>query len=296
MLKPMKSYYIGNTPMVKLPPINGNTLYLKIESANFLGSIKSRTGYALVNGLTVDKDVIIVESTSGNMGLALDYFCKEDGRSFLCLLDETIVKAKYDYLAACGITCEIVPAATDLDGRESRMKRALELSNSGTHLWVNQYDNEDGIAIHKETTAPEIFAQTNGTVTAIIIAVGSGGTISGVGEYFKEIDASVKIIGVEPFGSTIFHDTDAPYITAGAGLRGKPGNIKRHLGVIDDSIAITDNVSIDRCRQLIHEYDLNIGLTTGMAYAAAEEFCKSHFDETVVVIAADGREFYSDYM
>jgi len=296
MLKPMKNYHIGNTPMVKLPPINGNTVYLKIESANFLGSIKSRTGYALVNGLTVDKDIIIVESTSGNLGLALDYFCKEDGRSFLCLLDETVVKAKYDYLMARGITCEVVPTTTDLDGRESRMKRALELTNSGTHLWVNQYDNEDGVAIHNDTTAPEIFEQTNGIVTTIFCAVGSGGTISGIGEYFKAIDTSVKIIGVEPYGSTIFHVTDAPYITAGAGLRGKSGIIKHHLGVIDDSIAITDSVSIDKCRQLVQEYDLDVGLTTGMAYAAAEQFCQSHFDETVVIIAADGKEFYREYM
>ena len=219
MLKSMQTYGIGWTPLLELPSINGNRILLKIESRNFLGSVKARTAYALVKGLKVSKECIIVESTSGNLGLALDYFCKEEGRPFLCLLDETVVEAKLNYLKTRGVQCEIVPTEVGLDGRTSRIKRAEALTSRGTHFWVNQYDNEDGVLVHRETTGPEIFEQTNGTVTCVFSVVGSGGTISGIGEYFKSSGLAVKMVGVEPYGSTIFHSIDAPYITAGAGPR-----------------------------------------------------------------------------
>jgi cysteine synthase A len=296
MLKPMETYGIGQTPLLELPSVNSNHIFLKMESRNFLGSVKARTAYALVKGLKVPKDRVIVESTSGNLGLALDYFCKEEGHPFLCLLDETVVPAKRDYLKKRGVQCEVVRTEVGLDGRTSRMKRAETLTSAGTHFWVNQYDNEDGVLVHQETTGPEILKQTLGTVTYVFSAVGSGGTISGIGEYFKASGLTVKIIGVEPYGSTIFHTADAPYITAGAGLRGKPGNIARHSEVVDDAVSICDEASKIKFRELNTLHNLDVGLTTGMAYAAAEQFCQKMSGETVVVIAADGMEFYHDYL
>jgi cysteine synthase A len=292
----MSEYGIGYTPLCELASINSNRLFLKMESKNFLGSVKARTGYALVSGLIVSRDCIIVESTSGNLGLALDYFCKEAGRPFLCLLDETVVPAKLNYLKSRSINCEVVPTEHGLDGRASRMKRAEALTSAGTHFWVNQYDNEKGVVVHQKTTGPEINEQTCGTVTSIFCAVGSGGTISGIGEYFKSNGNRVKMIGVEPYGSTIFHTDDIPYITAGAGLRGKPGNINRHGNVISFSYAIHDEESINKCRMLNNVYKVDVGLTTGMVYAAAEQFCATTHDETIVLVAADGVGFYHDYL
>jgi cysteine synthase len=292
----MEAYGIGRTPLFELPSINGNRVFLKLETQNFLGSVKARTGYALVNGLKVPKECIIVESTSGNLGLALDYFCKEDERSFLCLLDESVVPARLNHLKFHGVQYEIVPTKHGFDRRASRMERAEELTNTSTHYWVNQYDNEDGVVIHQKTTGPEIYEQTSGTVTSIFCAVGSGGTISGIGKYFKDSGHTVKIIGVEPYGSTIFHTDNALYIAAGAGFCGKPGNIVRHSRVVDDSVAIPDEESIKKSRELNMIRGLSVGLTTGMAYTAAEQFCKKASGETIVVIAADGMEFYNDYL
>jgi cysteine synthase A len=295
MLKPMSSYGIGNTPLCELPSIGSNRVLLKMESANFLGSIKARTAYGLVRGLTVPKDRIIVESTSGNLGLALSFFCNEEDRPFLCLLDETVIEAKHQYLVSKGVNCEVVPTVKGLDGRTSRMKRAWQLTSCGTHCWVNQYDNEDGVVVHKETTAPEIFEQTNGEVTCIVCAVGSAGTVAGIGEYLNQIGSSVTLIGVEPYGSTIFHTVDKPYITAGAGLRGKPGNLLRHSTVVKRAMAIADNASIAKCA-LLKLYGANVGLTTGMAYAAAEQYCTCAQNETIVIIAADGGQLYGSYL
>jgi len=296
MLKQMYDYGIGNTPLYELPSINGNNLFIKMESQNFLGSIKSRTGYALVNGLKVPHDCTIVETSSGNLGLALDFFCKEAGRPFFCLLDETIVPIKLEYLLSRGVDCEIVPTEPGLDARQSRMKRANSLVSAGTHFWVNQCDNEDGVMIHQQTTAHEIFEQTSGTVTSVFCAVGSGGTVSGVGEYFKQKGNKVKVIGVEPYGSTIFNSDEGTYISSGAGLRGKPANIERHADVISNSYTIHDSDSLSKYRLLNKKLKISAGLSAGMVYAAAEQYCATVKNETIVLIAADGAEYYREYL
>jgi len=292
----MSEYGIGHTPLCELPTINGNRLFVKMESKNFLGSVKARTGYALINGLNIPSERVIVESTSGNLGLALDYFCKETGRPFLCLLDGSVIPAKLHNILSRGIECEIVPTESGFDGRTSRVRRAEALTSDGTHFWVNQCDNEDGVRVHRETTAPEIYEQTSGSVTSVFCAVGSGGTICGVGEFFKGIGGGVKVFGVEPYGSTIFHTGDSPYISAGAGFRGKPGNIVRHADVIYDSYAIHDSDSISKCAQLNNNLKVDAGLTTGMLYAAAEQYCRIARDETIVLVEADGAEYYHDYL
>jgi len=292
----MHEYGVGQTPLYELPSINGNKLLIKVESQNFLGSIKSRTGYALVNGLKVPRDCTIIETSSGNLGLALDFFCKEAGRPFFCLLDETIVPAKLNYVLARGVNCEIVPTEPGLDARTSRMRRADALVSAGTHFWVNQCDNEDGVKIHQQTTAQEIFDQTSGAVTCVFCAVGSGGTVSGVGEFFKRKGSKVKVIGVEPYGSTIFHTDEGAYISSGAGLRGKPANVLRHADVMSGTYTIHDRDSLGKYRMLNNELGIDAGLSAGMVYAAAEQYCAAALDETIVLIAADGAGYYQEYL
>jgi len=296
MLKSMSDYGIGHTPLIELPSINGNRVFVKVEAKNFLGSVKSRTGYALVRGLKAPRECVIIESTSGNLGLALDYFCKETGRLFLCLLDETIIPAKLEYIAAQGIQYEIVPVEPGFDGRMSRVRRAESMASSGMYFWLNQCDNEDGVLIHQQTTGPEIYEQTSGAVTSVFCALGSGGTICGIGEYFKSNGGRVKVIGVEPYGSTIFHTRAVPYIVAGAGLCVKPNNIIRHADVISGSYAVHDKSSINKCRILNNEFKIDAGLTAGMVYAAAEQFCMTVRGETIVLVAADGVDSYRAYL
>lgn len=296
MLRPMYDYGIGQTPLLELPPIGSNRVFLKQESRNHLKSVKARTAYAIIKSLEVPKDRIIVESTSGNLGLALDFFCREDGRRFLCLLDETVIEAKRSYLENCGVEYRIVPILDGMDGRSSRIKCAERLMEDEGYHWVNQYDNEAGVAIHRETTAVEIYEQTGGKVSCVICALGSGGTAVGIGEYFKSMGRKVNLIGVEPYGSTIFYAQSAPYIPAGAGLRGKPGNIRRHPDAITQSIAIGDEETLEKFRELNCIFQADAGITTGMNYAAALKYCKTAENETIVILSADGVDMYNDYL
>lgn len=296
MLKQMYDYGIGKTPLFELPKIGSNRIFLKQESRNHLKSVKARTAYGIIKRLEVPKDRIIVESTSGNLGLALDFFCREDGRQFLCLLDETVIEAKRRHLESCGVECRIVPIFDGMDGRSSRIKFAQQLMEDKGYHWVNQYDNEAGVAIHRETTGAEIYEQTGGEVTCVICALGSGGTAVGIGEYFRSKGMKVNLVGVEPCGSTIFHAQDASYIPAGAGLRGKPGNIRKHPKAITQPFAISDAETLDKFRKLNCIYHADAGITTGMNYAAALKYCETAEHETIVILSADGMDMYSDYL
>jgi cysteine synthase len=294
MLKPMDIYKIGQTPICELSYINGNKMLLKLEQFNFLGSVKARTGYAIINALDVHKSIPIIESSSGNLGLSLDFFCNEEGREFICLLDETIPLSKIKLLDRHGVNYVIVPTEKNYDERESRNRYAQKLMDAGTHFWVNQYDNENGVKIHEDTTAPEIIEQTGNEVTCVVIPVGSGGVISGVGKYLKKYNPCIKIIGVEPYGSTIFDDKSDVYLPVGAGYKGKPGNVLRNGHVIDFSYSIKDNVSIEKCKMLKKQYGLDVGITTGMAYAAAEIFCATNRRHIIVILSPDGAESYQE--
>ena len=296
MLKPMHAYGIGKTPLREAEMLNGNRMFFKLEQHNFLGSIKARTAYGIAGELECPRDMPIVESTSGNLGIAMDFFCKEIGRPFLCLLDDTVIASKRSFLEKSNINFTVVPTEPGYDPRCSRIRYAQRLMDTGSHFWVNQYDNEHGVSVHRKTTGPEIWEQTHGEITCCVCAVGSGGTIVGVGQYLKSRRKDIKIVAVEPYGSTIFGTEDKLYLTAGAGYKGKPGNILRHEGYVDFTYVIDDAVSLEKCRELSRKQRLNVGVTTGMAYVAAELFCRDKRGETVVVVSPDGAKHYNEFI
>lgn len=297
MLKEFYEYGIGNTPITELPRVNGNRIILKLEMKNFLKSIKARTAYWIIRNLSPDaEDKIIVESSSGNLGYALGYFCKESDRQFVCLIDHSIAVRKLERLEAAGISYICVEQENGYDLRSSRIRQAKQMMESGQYYWVNQYDNPFGIMAHEMTTGPEIWRQTKGEVTHCICAMGSGGTIIGIGRYLKNMSAKVKIVGVEPFGSTIYGTVDAPYINAGTGLCGKPGNIIHNIHIVDDSYTITDEESIHSARELRVQFGLNVGISSGMAYAGALQIAAKETGATILVVAPDGGEAYEEYL
>ena len=155
MLKRMQEYGIGNTSLKELEAINGNRIFVKLEKENALGSIKARTAYGIMKDLPREaQNKIVFESTSGNFGRALGFFCREAGYQFLCLIDSSIASAKLEKLKAYGIKYEMVAKRDGMDLRSSRICRAQELMDSGKYYWVNQYDNQAGINIHYRTTGP----------------------------------------------------------------------------------------------------------------------------------------------
>lgn len=293
----MSDYGIGNTPIKELDPINGNRIFIKLEQENYLGSIKSRTGYWIIKNLPKESEnKTIIESTSGNLGLVLGYFCKEIGRDFLCLIDQTIAPSKLKKLKDAEIKYEMVKKSSGLDYRSSRIKRAEELMATGEYYWVNQYDNPFGIMAHQMTTAPEIWEQTNGKVTHVICPMGSCGTICGISLFMKERSENIKICGVEPYGSTIFGEIDDTYFNVGAGLRGKPGNLLSSHAIVDVADTVDDATSICYAQELYHKYQLAVGVTSGMAYAEALQIAATERNAVIVFIAPDGRESYSEYL
>lgn len=297
MLKDMQEYGIGNTPLRELEPINGNRIFVKLERENALGSIKARTGYGIMEELPEEaQNKIIIESTSGNLGLALGFFCKETGHEFMCLIDSSIASAKLEKLRAHGIKYEFVAKRDGMDLRSSRICRAQELMDSGKYYWVNQYDNKAGINVHYLTTGPEIWGQLDGTLTDIVCPMGSCGTICGISKFMKEKDSEIQVCGVEPYGSTIFGEIDASYINVGAGLVGKPGNLIHSQAEVDVHMTMTDEKSIEYAERLYSEYGLAVGVTSGMCYAAIDRYAQNITGHTIVFIAPDGRESYGEYL
>lgn len=297
MLRDFQEYGIGNTPIAELPGINGNRILLKLESNNFLKSIKARTAYWLIRNLPRDAgNKIIVESSSGNLGYALGYFCKESGLRFLCLIDASIAGKKRERLHVAEIECIQVEREEGFDLRSSRIRQARRMMESGQYHWVNQYDNPFGIMAHEMTTGLEIWRQTEGRVTHCICPMGSGGTIIGIGKYLKRMSGTVEMVGVEPFGSTIYGTVDAPYINAGAGLCGKPGNIIHNSGIVDDSYTVADDESIDQAKKLRDHFGLDVGISSGMAYAGALRVAARERGATILAVAPDGGEAYEEYL
>ena len=296
MLKRMQDYGIGDTSLKELKAINRNRIFVKLEKENALGSIKARTAYGIMKELPREaQNKIIVESTSGNLGLALGFFCRETGHPFLCLIDSSIASAKLEKLRAHGIEYEMVAQRDGMDLRSSRICRAQELIDSGKYHWVNQYDNPASINIHYRTTGPEIWDQLEETLTDIVCCMGSCGTICGISKFVKEKDRRIQVCGVEPYGSTIFGEIDAPYINVGAGLVGKPGNLIHSRAEVDAHMTIPDEKSIEYAERLYREYGLTVGVTSGMCYAAVDRYAQDITGHTIVFIAPDGRESYGEY-
>ena len=292
----MGFYKIGNTSLIELDMIHGNRVFVKLERENFLGSIKARTAYWMIRDLPEQAlGKIITESTSGNLGFALGYFCREIGCEFLCLIDSSIAKHKLRKLKDDGINYRMVDSIDGLDLRSSRIRTAQDLMKSGKHYWVNQYDNMSAVKAHRITTGPEIWEQTDKKVTTVVCPMGSCGTICGISQFMKKQSQNIVICGVEPYGSTIFGDIDGPYINVGAGLVGKPGNLIRSGACIDVHYTVKDNLSIYYAEELYKNYGLSVGVTSGMAYAGVVEYAKSTSNENIVFIAPDGRESYGEY-
>ena len=293
----MDEYRIGNTPMIELPKFHDNRIFIKLESKNFLGSVKARSGYFMIRNLPLASEgKIIVESTSGNLGFALGFFCKEMGREFLALIDPTVTDAKRRRMKEAGITYQMVEKENGCDYRSSRILTARRLAAGGEFYWINQYDNASNVEAHQTTTASEIWKDTCGTVTHVVCAMGSCGTICGVGTCLHQHNPCVTIVGVEPYGSTIFGLTAADYLNVGAGLAGKPGNLLKHPDSVDEAYVVADTDSIRAAKELKHDFHISAGITTGMAFHQAMKLASCLRKACIVVISPDGGESYDAYL
>jgi len=291
-----RAFSIGETPLLNVPGYFDARLYLKLESENPFGSIKDRTAFFILRDLQrtgqLNDGAQIVESTSGNLGIALCHLLRDSDVGFTCLIDETISEEKRAALCALGANTTLVALDDAVDYREARMRRAAAIQSETGAVWTNQYDNDANVLAHRNTTAEEIWRQSEGQVGVIVAPVGTGGTVCGLTAGLKAYRPDIISIGVEPLGSTVFGGEHGDYLSIGWGLAGQSGIIRRWGGGIDYFAKVDDAETVKTAHWAAENLEPSIGLTGCGVISAAIEAIARFPDRKVVALIPDNAEKY----
>jgi cysteine synthase A len=291
---------IGNTPLLELSNFNRvnntlSTIIAKLEYFNPSSSVKDRIGFSMIKdaedkGL-INKDTVIIEPTSGNTGIALAFIAAAKGYKLILTMPETMSVERRNLLAALGAEIVLTPAAKGMTGS---INKAKELVESIPHsIILQQFKNPANPEIHRKTTAEEIWRDTDGGVDIFIAGIGTGGTITGVGEVLKERNPQVRIIGVEPKDSPVISGgSPGPHKIQGIGAGFIPDVL--NLSVIDEIIKVENDDAFQTSRQLARTEGLLVGISSGAAVYAALQVAKrpENKNKKIVVILPDTGERY----
>ena len=275
---------VGRTPLIKLQRVSAGlpaTVAVKAEFFNPLGSVKDRIGAAMIeagekDGLITPKTTII-EPTSGNTGIALAFVAAAKGYKLILTMPESMSLERRTLLALLGAKLELTPAAEGMRGAIARAE-ALAKQISGSFI-PQQFKNPANPAIHRKTTAEEIWTDTDGKVDIFISAVGTGGTITGVSEVIKTRKKSFQAIAVEPRDSPVISQTRSgqpvkpgPHKIQGTGAGFVPDNL--HLDIVDEVVTVSNEEAFAMARRLSREEGLLVGISTGANVHVALELAK----------------------
>ena len=308
---------IGNTPLVKLNKVvETDALVLaKVETFNPGNSIKDRMALKMIEDAEMDGKLkpggTIIEGTSGNTGMGLALAAIQKGYKCIFVLADKQSKEKMDILRAVGAEVVVCPTNVPPESKLSYYSVAKRLTKETPNSWyVNQYDNPSNTQAHYESTGPEIWKQTEGKITHLVVGVGTGGTISGSAKYLKEQNPNVKIWGIDTYGSVFkkYHETGEfdeneiySYITEGIGEDILPKNV--NFDVIDHFEKVTDKDGAIYTRRLAREEGILVGYSAGSAVAGINQMkAKLSKDDVVVVIFHDhgtryvGKLFNDEWM
>ncbi len=296
---------VGNTPIVKINklPVNAQrkNIFAKLEFFNPGKSIKDRIALNIINQAEKDslikKNTTIMESSSGNTGIGLSMVCRVRGYKNIIIIDQNCPSEKIKLLKALG--AKILMITTEKKDSEDLTERRIEFINKSVeiidNLFIpNQYENTNAPLAHYIYTGQEIIdfiEDTSIKFQAIFISVGTGGSITGISKRVKEYDSSIKIIGVEPQGSTLFGGEKGPYFQQGPGNYFKPKNLI--YDNIDMGVKVTDAEAFNMCRRIAFEEGILVGGSSGGIMYKAVEMC-SDFDGNILCVLPDGGEKYLD--
>ena len=289
---------IGSTPLVALRRMAeglGGEVVAKLEYMNPGGSVKDRIGVAMVDaaerdGLIEPRASVIVEPTSGNTGIALALVCAARGYELVLTLPEGMSRERGKLLRAYGAEVHETPS---LGGMAEAVELADRIVAERKAFMPQQFSNPANPEIHRRTTAEEIWNDTDGQVDALVAGIGTGGTITGVGQVLKERRPSVRVVAVEPATSAVLSGGPAgPHKIQGIGAGFVPDVLDR--SVIDEVIPVTDETALETARATAQRDGLLVGISSGAAIAAALEVAgrASMAGKRVVTVAADGGERY----
>ena len=289
---------IGRTPLVRINRLYGDSpanVVAKLEFYNPANSVKDRIGVAIVDAAEASGELkpggTIVEGTSGNTGIALAFVGAARGYKVILAMPETMSKERRALLRAFGAELVLTPGAEGMRGAVSKAEE-IAAATPGAIL-ARQFENPANVEIHRKTTAEEIWANTDGGVDIVVAGVGTGGTISGVGQVLKERKPEVKIVAVEPAESPILSGGQpGPHKIQGIGANFIPKILDR--SVIDEVLPIASETAIEWARRSAREEGLLVGISSGAARAAAGELAArpENAGKTIVVIIPSFGERY----
>ena len=290
--------HVGRTPMVQLTrmvPEGGGEIYAKLEALNPGGSVKDRIGVSMIEaaereGVIEPGRTTIVEATSGNTGIALAFVCAAKGYELILTLPQGMSREREGLLRLYGASVEITES---LGGMNEAVEAARELASRDDVFLPDQFSNPANPQVHRDTTAPEILDALEGKVDVLVAGVGTGGTITGVGEVLKALDPATQVVAVEPLASAVLSGgAPGPHKIQGIGAGFVPPVLNRE--VIDEIIPVGDEDAIETARLAARREGVLCGISAGAALWAAMEVAKrpESAGKRIVVIVPDSGERY----
>ena len=282
---------VGDTPLIRLPRLTAALkpraeVLAKLEFFNPLASVKDRIGLAMIEALEaqgrITEGSTIVEPTSGNTGIALAFVAAAKGLKLILVMPESMSIERRKMLALLGARLELTPAERGMSGAVARARELLEEIPGS--VMPQQFENEANPAIHRISTAEEIWNDTAGSVDVVVSGVGTGGTITGVGQALKARKPSVRMVAVEPSASPVLSGgKPGPHKIQGIGAGFVPAILDR--GVIDEIVQVSNEDSLAMARRAAREEGVPVGISSGAALTAAFDIASRPGMEGKTVVA-----------